>query len=156
MGSKVNEYVLCLKRIREWKELNRSRTPATDLQRPRKLSSCLHTSVWGETQLRGSLIQIHCLFHLGSNQILLKEFGFSCLSHWRLLAASYPEFPQTAVGWRRVIQARFAIRPLTPSAAHPARTAHARCPRAWKAQGKCAQRFHLIIVISEFDLRYCR
>lgn len=92
------------------------------------------------------MIQLRRLFHLGSNQILWKDFGFSCLSHWRLLTASDPEFPQTAAGWRRVIQARFAIRPLTPPPLTLLRTAHDPRTHAWKTlarvQKKCAQNFN--------------
>lgn len=79
----------------------------------------------GLKQGRGSLlIQRRRFFHLGSNQILWKDFGLSCLSYWRLLTASHPEFPQTAAVWRRVIQARFAIRPLTPALHTLLPTAH--------------------------------
>lgn len=120
--------------IRGWKDLgDRSVRTSETLRSP----SC-------RTRLRvcweSLLIQLHHLFHLGSNQILWKDFGFSCWSHWRLLTASYPEFPQTAAGWRRVIQARFAIRPLTPPLQTLPRTAHHPRSHAWKTLGRLQQK----------------
>lgn len=107
-------------------ESGNGRTSATDLWGLQKLNASLLLQPVCELKRswESLLIQLHRLFHLGSNQILWKDFGFSCGSHWRLLTASYPEFPQTAAGWRRVIQARFAIRPLTPPLQTLPRTAH--------------------------------
>lgn len=72
-----------------------------------QLTSVHRTLLWSLPTFKTQLIH---LFHSERpyNLILLKELRLSRVSRWWLLTASYPEFPQTAAGCRRVICARFA------------------------------------------------
>lgn len=71
------------------------------------LTNVTITLLWSLSAFK---IQLIHLFHSERpyNQILLKELRLSRVNRWWLLTASYPEFPQTAAGCRRVICARFA------------------------------------------------